>query len=269
MKRLTWTLVILIIAAGAVFYFGWVQLRAPADTYGVIFTKTNGFERNVVRPGEFAWRWQALLPTNLTLYSYTLAPQTTDVQASGSLPSADLYSQFLDGHPDFSYALDFTVTYELKPESLPELTARRDLTPKTVSDWYSAFSAQCRAAALTFLASQDTSLADTSPDALQSSLKVRLTSAFPLVTILDVSTSSAHIPDIALYQKGKQLYLNVINAEQTAREEAAVNKANLDSDADEKIALLKKYGDLFNQYPVLLKYLDIDPAKRQGVIPGF
>ena len=85
MRKFLVSLLLVVIAAGVAFYFGWIQLQLPADTYGVIFTKTNGFEQNVVKPGTFVWRWQRLLPTNLTLFTYQLKPQESEVAKTAKL----------------------------------------------------------------------------------------------------------------------------------------------------------------------------------------
>ena len=60
MKRLLVALFVLVVIAAAVFFFGWVQFQIPPDAHGVIFTKTNGWEEEVVDPGTFVWRWQSL-----------------------------------------------------------------------------------------------------------------------------------------------------------------------------------------------------------------
>jgi len=106
MRKLFVSLIILIIVGGVGFYFGWIQIQLPANTFGVIFTKTNGYEASVVRPGTFEWRWQRLLPTNLTLYTYTLAPQSTNVTVAGTLPGLSIVNSSRE-HPLFPISLRF------------------------------------------------------------------------------------------------------------------------------------------------------------------
>ncbi len=270
MRKFFVSLVILIIAGGVAFYFGWIQLQLPADTYGVIFTKTNGFEQKVVKPGTFVWRWQRLLPTNLTLYTFKLAPQQTTVSSSGTLPSGSLYSQYIAGSPDFSYKVSLSLSYLLKPESLPRLMIDDSVTPKTLDKWYADFAKQCSTAAQDFIATQSASgdIVSGGFAGLQGALLKHLAKTFPLVKFISVTPETIQLPDVALYQKAKQQYLGVVDAEQQARRQAAVNKTNLDQLASQRIDMLKRFGELFNQYPVLLKYFDLDPAKRQNIIPG-
>jgi hypothetical protein len=271
MRKFFVSLVILIIAGGTVFYFGWIQLQLPADTYGVIFTKTNGFEHTVIKPGTFVWRWQRLLPTNLTLYTYKLTPQQAEVSSEGTLPSAALYSQFLDGKPDFSYKITISLSYALNPDALPKLMIDDNLTPKTLDSWYSSFSKQCIAKAQDFLTARPGShdIATGGFAALQNGLRKELQRSFPEVRFTAITPDTIQLPDIALYRKAKQQYLSIVDAEQQARLQAAVTKTNLDQLASQRIDMLRRFGELFNQYPVLLKYLDLNPAKRRNIIPGF
>lgn len=271
MRKFFVTLIFLIVAAGAAFYFGWVQFQLPADSYGVIFTKTGGFESNVVKPGSFVWRWQRLLPTNLTLYVYHLTPQHTQITSQGTLPSGSLYAQYLQGKPSFSYKIAISVAYVLKPNALPKLMVQDNLTPKTLDAWYADFTKRLTADAQSYISSE--AAKGTSVEgqfgALSGGLAKQLEGSFPEVRFTVVAPETVDLPDLALYQKAKQQYLAIVAAEQQTRKSAAVNKTNLDAQAAQKIELLKKYGELFNKYPVLLKYLDLSPAKRQNVIPGF
>ena len=44
MKRFGVLMVVLLLLGGVVFYVGWVQIHIPAGHYGVVFTRTNGWE---------------------------------------------------------------------------------------------------------------------------------------------------------------------------------------------------------------------------------
>lgn len=269
MRKLLVSLVILIILGGVVFYFGWIQFRLPPATYAVLFSKTSGYESDVIRPGTFVWRWQALLPTNVTLLLFPVTRQQSDLTLSGSLPSASLYSEYIAGHPDFSYRLSFTVIYSLRPQALPHLVVHDHLKPSGLDAWYKGIASDCQSIASQFLSFDSNEEDLASPQRLQSALAAKLEKAFPSIQFIDVSISTMDLPDLALYAQAKQQYLAVIRAEQSVRESAAIKKTTLNAEAAQKIELLKQYGALFNEYPILLKYLDLDPSKRQNVIPGF
>jgi hypothetical protein len=57
MKKFIFLFIILLIAGGCAFFFGWIQILIPAETYAVAFTKTGGFDDEVIEPGKFVWRW--------------------------------------------------------------------------------------------------------------------------------------------------------------------------------------------------------------------
>jgi len=271
MRKLLVSLLILIVAAGVAFYFGWIQLQLPADSYGVIFTKTNGFEHQVVKPGTFVWRWQRLLPTNLKLYTFKLTPQKTRVSSQGTLPSGALYAQYLDGKPDFSYNIAISVSYVMKPETLPSLMIDDRITPQTLGTWYEGFDTRIAAEAQDYMSTESASgeVLSAGFGALQPGLLKDLEDKFSQVRFTSVTPETVELPDIALYRKARQQYLDIVDAEKQARQQSAVTKTNLDQLAAQRIDMLRKFGELFNQYPVLLKYLDLDPTKRQDIIPGF
>lgn len=269
MRKLLVSLIILIVAGGVVFYFGWVQFRLAPGTYAVLFSKTNGYDPAVIRPGTFVWKWQALLPTNVTLLQFPLTRQQSDLTVNGTLPSSALYGEYLAGHPAFSYRLSFTVVYVLRSETLPTLVTRDHLMPSGLDNWYQGIASQCRSVAEQFLLSPSTASDFASPQRLQSALATKLEQTFPNIRFVDVSLSTIDLPDLPLYEQAKQQYLALVRAEQSVRESAAIKKTTLEAEAAQKIALLSRYGELFNQYPVLLKYLALNPSNRQNVIPGF
>ncbi|MCG8478600.1 MAG: hypothetical protein MI724_05860, partial [Spirochaetales bacterium] len=99
MKKLLVTLIILILLAGAGFGVGYVPLRLRAGTTAIMFSKTSGWDRTPLVAGEFAWRWELLIPTNATLHPFSTESRTVRVRSTRSLPSADLYRQYLEGEP--------------------------------------------------------------------------------------------------------------------------------------------------------------------------
>src|SRR6056297_3206225 len=101
--KLVLFLILLILIGGAAFYFGWIQFQLDEHTYGVVFSKTSGYEEEVLRPGEFNWRWEALIPTNMTLHEIEVLPRSVDLEKSGSLPSGSIYAQAVEASTDFKY----------------------------------------------------------------------------------------------------------------------------------------------------------------------
>ncbi len=154
MKKLIIAIVTLIVLGGVAFYLGWIQFQLQENTYAVIFTKTGGWDTEVTEPGNFVWRWERLLPTNLSMHTFTLKPFTARVSSTGILPSAEVYAQSLDPSPDFSFSINLSVDFEIKPGSLPELVSESRLTADTFESWHAETAEVISAQAAAFVREQ-------------------------------------------------------------------------------------------------------------------
>ncbi len=115
MKKFFISLIILVILGGAALYFGWVKASVPAGEYGVIISKTHGTDAEVVQDGKFRWLWYKLIPTNVKILSFRLRLLEKNISAGGSLPSANTYASFSGISMDFSYEVNGTYSFQLKP----------------------------------------------------------------------------------------------------------------------------------------------------------
>ncbi len=109
-KKFFLNIFILVTAAAVVFYFGWMQFRVSQGTYVVMTSKTSGINEQVLRYGEFVWKWQNLLPTNVTLIPFSEKSYAVVYTEKGSLPSAELYCAQVDGPADFTYNISMEVS---------------------------------------------------------------------------------------------------------------------------------------------------------------
>ena len=134
MKKAVVSLIILLIAAGAVFYLGWVQFAVPAGSCGVMISKTGGVYSEPITSGKFIWRWERLLPTNTELRIFNLTPVTVAETITSSLPSAALYSTVIAGELDFSYSVEIKTTAKLAPDAVLQLVKKNDIKTQTELD---------------------------------------------------------------------------------------------------------------------------------------
>lgn len=270
MKKFFVSLIFLVIAAGVVFYFGWVQLQLPPDTYAVAFSRTGGWENDVMEPGKFIWRWERLIPTNFTLYKYTLPPQEHDLQSTGTLPSGAVYAQFLPGNPDFSYTIDVAISYRLKPEELPRMTRDGVVTPATIDTWYKTFDANVLAQAQSMLAPLvNTEVSGSSAFSfagIADTLLKELSRKYPDVTFLSVAPRQLKFPDLALYERARKAYDTIAQARTQSLESATRASAPDQVQKGNQLEMLKQYGELLNEYPILLKYLAIEAGKNPDTV---
>ena len=259
MKGLVVLLVVLVILGAVVFYLGWIQIKLDEDSYALVFTKTGGWEVEVIAPGTFSWRWQRLLPTNLTLHVFTLTPHLNGVSFRGSLPSASAYGALLENTTPFDYVIAVDVAYRLKPESLPALARDAGLRAETQEDYYGRTDNE-----MTQVINESTLrlLADpgafTPPQSgltiVADTLTATLERRFPDLDILSVSPTRLEIPDSDLYVATRERYLTVLDSRAAAMRAAAGRMADQQSATDVELARLERYGEILERYPILLEY---------------
>ncbi len=278
MKKIVIAFIILVLLGGAVFFFGWMNIWVPADSYAVMVSKSSGFDDTVIGPGSgFVWRWQHLLPTNMKLFSFSLAPFTTSVTAKGSFPSADVYAQAVPYHPDFSYDIDFSVSYRLRPKALLGLVKNGKVTPETLKAFYEQKKDGIVSALLDELfglaGRGDAALLE-NPFALEKRLMELLRDKENDVEITNIAPRGVtKLPDPAVYSLARANFKALaeeqsrLQLEKLRREQELFGKE--DTAFDRSVSQLERYGELFNKYPVLLKYLFItrNPGAASSQVP--
>jgi len=272
MRKALVIFILVLAAAIAVFYLGWIQIRLPAGGYAVVFTKTSGYEDRIIAPGTFSWRWQRLVPTNLTLYRYPLQPYSTEVAVEESLPSAELYARVLPENPDFSFRATVRVRFSLRPESLPELLRVEKLTPDALPDYY-----QRTAEALSRSIAERARRGELASEAalhggpIAGSLRGELEQEFPHLQILDLQVQDLRLPDPQLYALARESYRSLVESRDRARDAAAASLAGEKEQEARALEALAAYGELLNKYPVLLKamYVQHLTGKELVTVPGF
>jgi hypothetical protein len=270
MKKFLIILILLIIISGVVFFFGWIQIQLGPAEYGVIFTKTSGWENEVIHPGEFTWRISAIIPTNLRLYQYTIAPQSIEIRSEGELPSGNLYREYITGNAEFGFTVEANIQYELKPNELPSLAKNSHIFPSNIEDYYSNFKETLQAETENYLLSYlKSSSSSEDPSVLfsdiQSKLSDRLSEKYAHIDVISVNIKSASFPDFELYQRAKEIYFSVLETRQQATNEAAQSLSFDKVREENSLDLLKKYGQILADYPVLLDYFKL--VQEEGIDP--
>ena len=262
MKRFAILLVFVLLVAGAIFFFGWIQMRVPPDGYGVVFTRTHGWEDDVIEPGTFAWRWQGLIPTNLSLYVFESQPHRTPIGLSGTLPSGREIDAILDGSGAFSYDVRLVVQSRIIPGALPSLARDRDLRPERIDEYYRELDARIAQAAeeaiMTLVGTHPERLSlDEHFQMIVDEVTGRIERQVEHVEIVAVTPERIELPDLQLYLTARELAMDVLRARATARREAAAQLATLDAQAERRFEQLERYGEILERYPVLLEYFRV------------
>jgi len=271
MKAFLIILVILVIAAGAVFYFGWVQIHLPAEHYAVTFTKTGGYEQQVIRPGEFSWRWERLIPTNMTVHIFDLHPRSLEIPFQIELPSAALYSSILPENPDFSIRGSVSVRFSILPESLPALVAEQKLTPDGLDRFYDAAADRLTSAILETLQRLD------AEEALRPNLNTRMernaATILPDLQLMSVNVDEVSFPDLEVYRLAQASYRDLVQTRDRSRNEAVARLAeeqvraeNARGDEQAAMETMRQYGELLNEYPILLKAMAVQRLSGEELL---
>ena len=259
------SILLLLGAAGAIFVAGWIQILLPPATYGVLFSKTGGFDPRVMAPGVFVWRWERVIPNNVTLFLFEVQPHSIETRLSGELPSAEAVASMLPGAAgaaDFRYQATVSVTFAVRPEALPALVSGAGLTPEDLNHWTEVKGTAMSRAALELLQRRAQATALTDLAALEAEILDPLGARFPELQVLGVRFSDLHLPDIEIYERGRRAYLELMDSQYEARREAVIDLAHererglADQEARRAaLQVLREYGVVLQEYPVLIQFL--------------
>ena len=278
MKRTVIVLVFLLAVAGTIFFFGWIQFQIPPGAYAVLFSRTDGWESDPIEAGTFAWRWQRLLPTNMTLYIFEIAEHETRVSATGELPSSSTYAQILPGAGGFAFSVDVGVITRLRPEMLPELARDHDLRPDTMPQFYERLDAAIAQHAVDALTGVMREAADSlAPEEtfalISDAMRARIERERADLEIVSVVPRSIRMPDLELYTTARDLTREVLRARTDALIRAAEDLAMATVQTDHDFEMLERYGQILDRFPVLLEYFRVgqqisgDPLNIQSLVP--
>jgi hypothetical protein len=262
MKKTLGLLIVLMILAGAAFFFGWAQLPVPPGSYGALRSKTHGLDPELIREGEFRWVWYKLIPFNAVTLVFAPNMVSVPVSVDGILPLASTYASKTGVDADFSYRIEAELSFSVKPGSLPSLVLDRGITDQAGLEDYEKglareidFFARER---LEAYAAQDQFDGAPYGENLRSAaarLEGEIERAFPDVENLSYAIYSARMPDFALYAMARSLYGDYLDRQRELLGAEISVEAERSVGALLRFDELEKYGELLTKYPVLLQYL--------------
>jgi hypothetical protein len=262
-------LLIIVITAGAVFWFGWVQFKIEENEVAVIYSKTGGYESEVLKSGEFAWRWEALLPTNLTLHTVKLENQKARISLQGKLPSGDQYAKIAGEGISFSWRLSADIDYRLNTEKVPEMIASGLLTtdPGAV---YAEFESGVKNHLLNLISEE---LSSGSGAAVKGRLpvledKIRSEAGTdPRFTVAAVNITELEYPDPVLYDHARRLTAELMASRNEVITDVETRAIRRDDEQNDRLDLLRQYGEVLNEYPVLLELFALEGNPGRSLLP--
>jgi len=266
MKKFLFILFFLLALGGTVFFLGWAQLTVPTGSYGVMRSKTHGLETEVIRDGEFRWFWYKAIPTNAKVSVYTINPVKHSIKTSGVLTSGEVYAALAGLKADFSWEISGEISFNLKPECLPEFTEKESINnDEDLRKAEENLAAKVETLVLQRLRNYVDNINGEEINAIafaasHPEIISEIESLIPEIENLNCTIQFLRIPDYALYQSLFSLY-----KEYLVRQNAILS-LDVAKEASKRIALrtrmeeLTQYGELLTRYPILIQYLTIEKS---------
>ncbi|MFP4152962.1 MAG: hypothetical protein ACLFSV_08950 [Alkalispirochaeta sp.] len=276
MKKMLVSVIILAILAEVAFGFGYVPIRIEAGEQVLLFSRTSGWDTAPVISGEFAWRWQLLIPKNVTIYRFPGELRSVTVSSSASLPSADHYRDYLEGDASLDQEIRLRLRYRISPLGIAEL-APMGLGADGLEGWYDDFDDQITMVTLETVSqavSDRLDRADTAVslfDVVTEEVEKHLTERFPEIEIATVIPEEISIPDPTLYAAAREAYMTVQAQRTETLRTLTDDGTTRQVRQDERLETLARYGEILDRHPVLLEYLEIaaqhgeDPLNIRGL----
>lgn len=266
-KKSIVSFVLFLLLGAAVFFIGWVEFFVPAGKCGVMISKTGGVYGKVIRSGTFDWRWERLLPTNTHIHIYSTDALKNTHTITGSLPSSDIYSNLLEGKPDFSYRFSVSVALNIKSEALPAYVKGHGAVSQDELNAYILGETEGIArSAVRFVL--DKALNDPS-FVIEASLSdtellkgIDAENRFPDFTVSSLHINELRVPDTGLYNAAKSAY-NVyqVKLKERLEKSASAQAAQAASDYLE-LERFSRLGRILSEYPLLIDFLSVSKGKN-------
>lgn len=264
MKKFLGFLFFLFLLAGgaAGFYYGWVQHKIPVGKFGIFSSQTHGIEKDVIENGEFAWRWQCLIPNNSQLFIFENVPTRINGILTQDLPMADTYKTLVsDG--DFSYSVKYSITVQANLDRMSDLVA--DKTVKTQEDLTNFLKKQGERLkedtvshfVNKFQSSDEITPTDFNLDLEDGNKLFQFATKYSQVTVTEFSASLDKAPNIPLYNMAKTVYndyLAKMQEQLSADLEAAGNASSADFYSMERYL---RWANAIKENPELLEIIKI------------
>lgn len=243
----------------------------------IVYSKTHGWETEPVESGQFFWRVWGSIPTNVTVYPIKVTPLNLNGSYSGSLPSAELYRLYVSGNPGFRLAFSFSAGAEINSSLLPQLFQQENFSNEDYQDYALtlAESAQDELEELILDAIENsgpTLVGTLSSSAIAETVSRRFESSYPLLILNNLRVSFSTLPDLDLYNLARSNYRDTETSLRDAWTKSVEKVNELYFEQEEKLVLLRSFGEILSEEPALLDYLkevmvnDADPLGVQEFV---
>ncbi len=265
-KKFFANVVVLLIFAAAVFFAGWIQFLVKPGFCAVMKSKTGGIYGEAVVPGKFLWRWERLLPTNVSLEIFSLSPRKISSTVSGELPGAALYSSRLsEKNVDFSYGIEFSVGVSISAEEILRLVKENVISSDADLDSLLESRAKLLSSLLADSILKNSAGKFSVPSGISQAEISQITEKnpdFKGISVSSVEILNAKIPDVALYEKARENYASYLNLVNQRLEARAESQAEIFLEQDRMVSLFEKLGSMMQKYPQVEELLKIGDVQQ-------
>ncbi len=241
-----------------VFYRGWIQLDIPEGKYALIYTKNGGLDEALIPPGQFVWRWEKLIPQNVSIHLLTFPVKTVETSLEGELPSGDIYGEFINQSGAFTMEAKVKYSYRLIPGKAP-LTKDMNLDAP-FEHLYAAYEGEVHRAILKYF-QDNSSLALEKPAEAEQAIMELIIKKDDRFKVESLELKKLRLPDRELYRETKALYLKQMEEGLRIKADKKKEDMLLLSNTELQMEILREYGKVLSEYPVLLEYFELDKDK--------
>ena len=273
---LLFSMILILGSLGTAFCFGWIQFRIEEGEYAVVYTKSHGYEKDPIPYGKFAWRWQALLPTNLNIHRFKINTRTLKINQSGSLPSADYYTGIVGGNVDFTWKVQAHLVYRINPQLLPSMVEKNGPNLELES-YYDNFESRVNSAinnVITRLidspsvSSGFSNPMNTFSESLLSNIREgENNKAAPAIIISELAINGLSLPDLPLYTRARETAETILKKRKETLLELQTFSLQEKAATDSRLEILGKYGDIITKYPALIDLFALEGNPAASLLP--
>lgn len=237
------------------FYLGWEQIDIKENSVGVVFTKTRGWRDNLLTKEGFSWSLEKLIPTNYTLHQFAIEKNSIRGDIKDSYPSGDLYADFSNidrSNFIFSYTLGFNLKFDIS--FLTEFVNSGYFNEATFSNWLEEKEIAVKDSLIGYI---NNKIYNGETFSIKNDSLSYIKGQYPYFFI-DELILNINPGDRVLYTTARSRYLNYMEEKEIAEGKFLAKKLEKESTHKANLELLKAYGEVFTQYPIMIEYIKAD-----------
>jgi hypothetical protein len=269
MKKAILIFILLIIAAGVVLYFGWVNVKP--GFFGIAHSTITGTIEYPLESGKIHWFWQKLIPKSFHLYMVERDPVFLSFKTTYSLPGSEQLEEFgrfdLTVQTNIQYSIEYDAARKLIDSSI--FTEFDDYFVGLVSSRVDEAVEEFVFENMIRYTKYDEAISYSMLSVLEENIERRIGNSIRAYKLEDASWSITYteVPQIELYNDALNRYFshleNVYRFKEDELDRESVYLARM-KENDLEIDRWEKYGELIKKYPELLKYFYIEKFSGQA-----